>query len=177
MTNDNTTNLAMVSRYRASELCEILAATFPALSILPFTDHWLSRLFLSLLVAAPLFLLAVWARLLGAALETRANHEKKSALQVVTAQRLKTLEAVDVGKDVLDALNVRIGESPQPAEKFIAWLEETLGRERAQEKLDVILRYTRLETKEPSGGEERVTHGIAGTGPSSLGAPSPASLQ
>lgn len=64
---------------------------------------------------------------------------------VVTAERLKTLAAVGVGYDVITALTPLLGQGPRPAGEMVEGLKAELGTVRAQEKLEVVRRYTLVE--------------------------------
>ena len=76
------------------------------------------------------------------ALKTRVDQDGHE-MHVITAHRLKTLETVGAGADVIEVLKLRLGQS-MSAEELIQWLEKELGRERVQEKIEIVRRYTRM---------------------------------
>jgi hypothetical protein len=96
------------------------------------------------LIAILSFLLGVVVRRYGNVLNSRAEDERKRTMHEITERRLKTLEAVNVEEDILEVLSLRLNKPALPVEGFITWLESRIGRERTQERLPVILRYTRV---------------------------------
>jgi hypothetical protein len=94
-------------------------------------------------IAVLLFLFGIAARIYGSILESRAEAQRKRAQHEITERRLKTLEAVGVEEDILDVLSLRLDKPALAVEDFVAWLEGKIGRERAQERLSEVLRYTR----------------------------------
>lgn len=94
-------------------------------------------------IAVLLLFFGVAARFYGSVLESRAETERKSSKHEITERRLKTLEAVGVEEDILDVLSLRLGQPALPVDELITWLEGKIGRERAQERLADVLRYTR----------------------------------
>jgi hypothetical protein len=173
MTNEATVNREIVKFYALSELLEILAAAFTGVGVvLAWGKGWI--VMLALVAGLLLFLLSLPLRARGAALEAGAEElrkkQDKAGRYVVTAQHLRTLEVVGAGEDVVEALKLLLGKDPMPVEEFIRWFEKTLGRERAQEKLEVVRRYT-LVLETPSEKQDRQeereirTAGDMGTGP------------
>ncbi|HEX3125857.1 MAG TPA: hypothetical protein VH394_00860 [Thermoanaerobaculia bacterium] len=135
-------NRSLAASYTISELCEIGSAAAFVLS-LAFPKGKL----VGVLIGALLFLGSVVMQIYAHSVESRAasrlEAERKAGQHVVTEHRLKTLEALRVEADVLDVLALRLGKPALPADDFISWLEEELGTVRAQERLEIILRYTR----------------------------------
>jgi hypothetical protein len=142
---------SIASLNSASEFFEIASAAALAICFMPLVHVWLVVVSVSGLL---LFLLSIVFRLKGGARETRAAGERENELwagwHVVTEQRLKTLEVVEVESDIREALSLRLNKPALPARKFIAELEQALGRERTQEKLQVVLYYTRTSEPSPS---------------------------
>jgi hypothetical protein len=169
MASENIGKQGIIRSYATSELFEILAAAVLGIGIIPAGEDWYIVLLISLL----LLLLAVTLRLRGGALEANAEEERRKRdhveMHVVTAERLRTLEVVDAGEDVIEALKPLLGRAPMPAEELIRWLKEELGHVRAQEKLDVVRRYTLTEeSRKPAAAlspKERETAVIQGRGP------------
>ena len=129
--------------YTVSELFEILSAAAFAFSLIPLKKAW----GLGVLIAVLLLLLSASLKLYAGVRKERAEalHQTQSRaeMHVVTSHRLKTLETVGVGADIVGALRLRLRRKPLPTDEFIKWLEKTLGRERAQEKINDVLRYSR----------------------------------
>lgn len=159
---NNRTNRSTATLYTVSELCEILSAAALAVCILLALQlenkqlaSWDKGTFVA--VSVILFLLAIILRLYGGALEGRAeekiNRERNAGWHVVTTHRLKTLKVIGAGEDVIEVLKLRL-DTPLPAEELIAWFEETLGHERAKEKLSDVLRYTRMKEAPPRSAKE-----------------------
>ena len=139
--------------YVISEILEIFAAAALAIYLwLVFVTEvkhptWPERN--GWLIAILLFLFGILSRLWGNVLESRAEIKRKMSRHEITERRLKTLEAVDVEEDILEVLSLRLNKPALPVEDFIAWLESRIGRERTQERLPVILRYTRALPEVP----------------------------
>ena len=163
MTNDNAIPRSIAIIYIISEALEIFSAatlsTYIWLEINPpeAPPTWLERS--GWLIAIMLFFLGAIARLYGNRLESHAEAERRKTEHEITERRLKTLEAVGVEEDILDVLSLRLNKPALPVEDFIAWLEKRIGRERAQERLQIILRYTRAlsDTTQQQERREEVT--------------------
>lgn len=141
MANGYNGNRKIIKLYLASELFQILAAAVAVFGTLLVLGTSKS-LGLVVILSVVLVLLALFFRLRGGALETQRDQRE---IHVVTAERLKTLAAVGVGDDIVAALTPLLGEAPRTAGELVKWLEAKLGTVRAQEKLEVIRRYTLVE--------------------------------
>lgn len=148
MTNDNSRKIA--AWYVLGESLETLSAIAFVLCIglklleqnppgWPEGRRWF--------IAVLLLLLGIAARLYGDVLESRAEADRESSQHEITERRLKTLEAVGVEKDILEVLSLRLGKPALSAKKLTTWLEARIGRERTQDRLAEILRYTRAVTE------------------------------
>jgi hypothetical protein len=125
--------------YAVSELFAISSAAVLALCIGTLTREWWGWL-----AGLSLFLLGVAVQLRGDTLKSRLETTVDQEEHRVTRRRLETLKAVGVEDDILETLDQRINLPPLRTREFTAWLEQELGEERAQEKLDLVLRYTKL---------------------------------
>ena len=133
---NNATNKVISRWYSAGEFCEIAAAAAVALSFV--MDRSRDLWFLALVLVA----IAITSRMRAAKLEYRRDHARNSGYHIITDHRLKTLETVNVETDIRGVLAELKKEGAVRADVLIAHLEANLGRNRAAEKLDVILRYT-----------------------------------
>ena len=157
MTNDNNAR-KIAAWYVLSVSLETLSAVAFTLCIglyllgqkLPGWPEWRGWF-----IAVLLLLLGVAARLYGNVLESRAETERESSKHEITERRLKTLEAVGVEEDILEVLSLRLGKPALSAKELTTWLEVRIGRERAQERLAEVLRYTRAlpETAQQQNGD------------------------
>ena len=113
-----------------------------AFSLIPINKNRLAGVLIALL----LVLLSIALKLVAGArernsLKTREDQDGHE-MHVITAHRLKTLKTVGAGEDVIEVLQLRL-DQPMSAEELIQWLEKELGRERVQEKIEIVRRYTR----------------------------------
>jgi hypothetical protein len=178
MADENAGIREIIKSYATSELCEILAAAVAVFGTILVRGSLKVGL-LVLLGSVLLFVLAVFLRLRGGVLEASEEEKRRERdheeMHVVTAERLKTLEVVDAGEDVIESLKPLLGQPPMRAKELIRWLKEELGHVRAQEKLEVVRRYTLTEeSREPeatSQPEVRETAVIQGRGPTVFDSP------
>lgn len=150
MADENANPQNVSNLYVASELPEILAAAAIAFSLIPVNKDRLA----GVLIAVLLMLLSIALKLVAGtrerdALETRVYH-------VITAHRLKTLETVGAGTDVIEVLKLQLDQRPMTTEELVSWLEEKLGHERVQEKIDIIRRYTRVPNAALNGAGAQI---------------------
>lgn len=144
MADENAISKNMTRLYAVSELPEILVAATLAFILIPVNKNWLA----GVLIAFLLFLLSIVLKIVAGARERRALktrlYQDGHVMHVVTAHRLKTIETVGAGADIIEVLKLRLDRGPMPAEELVRWLEEMLGRERVQETIEIVRRYTRM---------------------------------
>jgi|SRR5215210_1671006 len=142
MADENIVQTNVTRLYAFSELPEILAAAVIAFSLIPINKNRL----VGILIAILLVLLSIALKLVAgargrSALKTRVDQDGHE-MHVITEHRLKTLKTVGAGEDVIEVLQLRL-DQPMSAEALTRWLEKELGRERVQEKIEIVRRYTR----------------------------------
>ena len=149
-THDSSMNSTMSRLFLTSELLEIIAAAVLAATIaLPGGPP----LYLGVATGLAVFVAAVGIHYRARAIrrtlvrkrrrnEAQLIEHAKVGSHAVTEQYLATLKTVGAEEDVLLALKRRVGQPAMVQPEFVKWLTAEMGPARAQEKLDLVLKYT-----------------------------------
>ena len=147
MPEQNTSKQSVTRLYAFAELLEI--GTAAAIAFCFIDPDYIPK---AGVVAAVLIVAAFLVRQHADQRNADLDAKAMDALHIVDEWRISTLAKVGVDEDILRAVSQLKEHGPLRGSALVSHLRDRLGKARAEEKLDLILRYTHVADYEPGDG-------------------------